>query len=134
MSLVLDERIDRTEEQGIELVRNHEIELLHGVELEPAAERRNLGCDVISAGWDRAPVEAVGCDREDIALLIAGYEKNKRLIRREQLLDVLDLQRPRVRQRGVIGEFLLQLGLGGGKLALGVFDLPANRVDLRRIG
>ena len=87
-----------------------------------------------SAGRDRAPVEAVGGHGEDIALLIAGYEKKKRLIRREQLLDVLDLQRPRVRQRGVIGEFLLQSGFGGGKLAFGVFDLPANRVDLRRIG
>src|SRR6478736_3073311 len=60
----------------------------------PAPERRDLGDDGTSAGGDRAPVEAVGGHGEDIALLIAGYEKKKRLIRREQLLDLFDLQRP----------------------------------------
>ena len=134
MPLVLDERVDRTDEQRVQLVREAQIELLHGVEFQPAPERRDLGDDGTSARGDRAPVEAVGGDGEDIALLLAGHEKKQRLVGREQLLDVLDLQRPRVRQRGVVGEFLLQLGLGGGKLALGVFDLPANRVDLRRIG
>src|SRR5215831_18689032 len=133
MLLVPHESIDRADQQVKKLVFEAEIELLHGVEIQPAPERRDLSSDVIPPGRDRAPLEAVGGYGEHIALLLTGQEKKKHLVGPEELLDVLDLQRFRVRQRGIIGKFLLQSSCGGGQLALGVFDLPPNLVDLRGI-
>src|SRR5947208_2059561 len=103
MPLVPHESVNRADEQRKKLVCEAEIELLHGVELKPAPEALDLRSDVIPSGWDRAPVESVGGYGEDIALLLAGQEKKKHLVGPEELLDALDLQRFRVRQRGIIG-------------------------------
>src|SRR2546429_2403393 len=58
-----------------ELVGEAEIELLHVVEVETAPERRHLGGEIISAGGNRVPVEAVARDREDVAL---GFTRQDR--------------------------------------------------------
>src|SRR5262245_50998258 len=103
MPLVLDQRIDRSDEQGKELVGEAEIERLHGVEFESAPECGHLAGDGIPAGGNGAPVETVGRHRKDVALLLAGEEKYERFVVSEQLLDVLDLRRLGARLRGVIG-------------------------------
>ncbi len=133
MAFVLDERVDRTEEQRIQPVRDLEIELLHRVEVEPAAEGRDPGDEIIPAARNGVPVEAVALERKDVAFLLAGQKEDERLVGSEQLLRLLDLQRLGVRQRRIIREFLLQLRVMVGELALGVGHLLADGVDLRRI-
>src|SRR5262249_19696826 len=127
------ESIDWVDQQVKKVVCEAEIELLHGVEFQPAPKERNLRSDVIPPGGNCAPVEPIRRYRKNIALLISRQEKKKRLMTPEQLLHILDLQRFRIGQRGIVGEFLLQPSFRSGQLALRVFELPANVVDLRRV-
>ena len=47
VTLVLDERVDRTEEQGKELVRDVEIDSCIEFEIKTAAEGRDLRRDIV---------------------------------------------------------------------------------------
>ena len=136
MPLVLDQRFDGTDERDIKLVRESEVEqhrlaggLLQLVEIEAAAECGDLLREVLGTDRNRAPVEAIARQREDVALLVSGQEEDQRLIGAEQLLHFLGLERLRARERRILGELPFEPRRVGVELALGLGKLPPQCAD-----
>jgi hypothetical protein len=136
MPLVLDQLLDGTDERDIKLVRESEVEqhrlaggLLQLVEIEAATECGDLLREVLGTDPNRAPVEAIARQREDVALLLAGEPEDERLIGAEQLLHFLRLERLRARQRRILGELPFEPRRVGGQLALGRSKLSAQCAD-----
>ena len=86
-ALVADQRFDRRQQRGVEIVRQRQIKqpgLAGGVarlgDVESAPERGDLFRQGVSADWERLPVEAVARQRKDIAFLLGDREQHHRLI------------------------------------------------------
>src|ERR1700730_1130149 len=126
MPLVLDQRLDRTDERDVKLIRQSEVEqrqlagwLLQLREIEAAAQCGDLLRQVFCPDPDRVPAEAIARQRKDVALLVSRQEEDQRLIGAEQLLHFLGLERLRARQRRILGELPFEPRRVGGQLALG---------------
>src|SRR5208337_1778513 len=79
------------------------------------------------------PVEAIARQRKDVALLVSGQEEDQCFIGTEQLLHFLRLERLWARERGIVGKLGCQTRRVGGKRALSVDNLLADRLDQRRV-
>ena len=136
MPLVLDQRLDRTDERDVKLIRQSEVEqrqlagwLLQLREIEAAAQCGDLLRQVFCPDPDRVPAEAIARQRKDVVLLFPGQEEDQRFIGAEQLLHVLGLERLRGRQRRVIRELSFESRGDCGDASLDVSDLHAERFD-----
>src|SRR5262249_13674388 len=118
MTLAFDQRLDRTEQRLIELMRSAQIEhrgitklqrapeLLH---VEPGPEGYDFLIELAGTERDRLPHESFARQREDVGLVLAAQEENQRLIGTEKLLNLVRSERLRIGQRRIIGELLLEL-------------------------
>ncbi len=110
---VLPRRLDRRDELGVELVRGGDVEarkaLQRGVgEIERAAQRGDQAVALVAP--ERGHVEArraFARHRPDEGAVLRPVEHEQRLAGREQLLRLLERQRLRVDEVGVIREALL---------------------------
>ena len=129
-ALVLDQRLDRPEQRAVELMGERQIEqtgfsgsLGQTGEIEPAPERGDLLRERFRTERQRLPVKTIARDGKDKAFLFGDREQHHRLVAGEQRLNLLCLHRQRIRQRGIIREFLGE-GLLQGRALAGNGDQP----------
>ena len=73
------------------------VKWLDAMEIEEAAEGGNLHGDIGRRDRKLSPICRAVSDCPDIAFLIAEIDDDQRFVVSEQRLDIVDIQRPRIR-------------------------------------
>jgi hypothetical protein len=126
-------RLDGADQRVVKLMREAEVEqpapasAKKHIQIEPAPERCDFLCQRLALYRDCLPLESVPRQCKDICLpmLLGAHQEHQGLITTKQLLHLLDLERLRARECGVIGELLFEPRLNDSEFVLGLGELFA---------